>query len=73
MSSVADRLRHDDAEAMARLTASERLALALALGEADVDAYCRSHGVERQSAIRVFERQRQRGRIASRCMSGIIG
>jgi hypothetical protein len=70
---VADRLRQEDAEAMARLSPSERLALALALGEADGDAYCRTHGVERHSAIRVFERQRQRGRLASRCMSAIIG
>jgi hypothetical protein len=47
--------------------------LAFALGEADIDAYARSHGVDRQTAIRIFERQRQNGRNPSRCMNAIIG
>jgi hypothetical protein len=73
MASVADQLRQEDAESLARLSASERIELAFALGEADVDAYCRNHGVDRRDAIRVFQRQRQRGRNPSRCMIAIIG
>jgi len=73
MRSVADRLRRDDAEFLARLTASERLELVFALGEADVAAYCLSHGVDRRTAIRIFERQRQKGRNPSQCMNAIIG
>ena len=73
MASVADQLRREGAESLARLSAGERLELAFALGDADVDAYCRSHGVERRTAIRIFERQRQNGRNPSRCMNAIIG
>jgi hypothetical protein len=73
MRSVADKLRRDHAEALARLSAGARLELALALGDADIDAYCRSHGVDQCTAIRIFERQRQRGRNPSPCMMAIIG
>jgi hypothetical protein len=73
MASVADQLRREDAERLARLSAGQRLELAFALGDADADAYCRSHGVDRRAAIRVFQRQRQRGRNPSRCMIAIIG
>jgi hypothetical protein len=73
VTSVAERLRQEDAESLARLSPGERLELAFALGEADADAYCRSHQVDRRAAIRVFQRQRQRGRNPSRCMIAIIG
>lgn len=73
MRSVADELRRQDAAALARLSADERLALAFALGDADVDAYCRTHGVTGAEAARHFERQRQKGRTPSRCMTEIIG
>lgn len=58
---------------MARLSPCERLELALALGERDLDAYCRSHGVDRGTAMRIFERQRQAGRTPSRCMTEVAG
>jgi hypothetical protein len=38
-----------------------------------VEAYCRTHGVDPRTAIRIFERQRQVGRTPSRCMLEIIG
>jgi hypothetical protein len=73
MRSVADELRRQDAAALARLTANERLALAFALGDADIDAYCRTHGVTSAEAAKHFERQRQNGRTPSQCMTTIIG
>ncbi|MBV8203318.1 MAG: hypothetical protein JOZ15_22110 [Acidobacteria bacterium] len=73
MGSIGDSLRREDLEAAARMSPAERLELALALGRRDVEAYCRSHGVDPRTAIRVFERQRQAGRTASRCMMEIIG
>lgn len=73
MRSVADSLRREDREAALRLSPTERLELALALGRRDVEAYCQSHGIDPRTAIRLFQRQRQAGRTPSRCMTEIIG
>jgi hypothetical protein len=73
MRSVADALRREAVESAARMSPTERLELALALGRRDVEAYSRSHGVDPRTAIRIFERQRQAGRTVSRCMLEIIG
>ena len=73
MRSGADALRREAVESVARMSPTERLELALALGRRDVDAYSRSHGVDPRTAIRIFERQRQAGRTVSRCMMEIIG
>jgi hypothetical protein len=73
MRSVADSLRREDVESAARMSPVQRLELALALGRRDVEAYCRSHGGDPRSAIRIFERQRQAGRTRSRCMLEIVG
>lgn len=57
MRSVADALRREAVESAARMSPTERLELALALGRRDVEAYSRSHGVDPRTAIRIFERQ----------------
>jgi hypothetical protein len=62
MHSVADDLRHERMQALASLTVSERIELALRLGEDDVRLYCQVHQVDQQVARRVFARAKAAGR-----------
>ena len=68
MKSVADRLRAEDRQRLLRLSPAERVALALALGERDLETYRRARGLSRRDAQRLLERQRQHGRRPSRCL-----
>jgi hypothetical protein len=72
MKSVADALRREDREATLALTAAERVALALRLGERDLDAFQRAAGLSRDEAVRVLERRRQAGRRRSVCLESMI-
>jgi hypothetical protein len=72
MASVADELRRIDREALARLSGEERIALALALGDTDVEALQQARGIDRETAVRVIRRQRQAGRQPSACMSALL-
>ena len=65
MKSVLDRLRDEDRGAVLALTAAERVALALALGERDLEAFRRARGLSRVDAARILDRQKQYGRRAS--------
>lgn len=67
MRSVADGLREDTRRRVAALSPSERVALALALGEADVRLYAATNGVSRIEARRRLRAGRQVGRLKSRC------
>ena len=75
MRSVADLLRAGDREAVLALTADERVRLALALGERDLQAFRLAHDppLTREEATRRLERQRQRGRRPCRCIEELIG
>jgi len=73
MKSVLDRLRDEDREALLALTPTQRVTLALALGERDLEAFRRAHGLSRDEAARILERQRQQGRRASACLAALIG
>jgi hypothetical protein len=73
MRSVADDLRQRDREAVLKLSPEERIALALRLGDEDLELFCRAQGLDRSEAIRVLQRRRQAGRRPSRCMTEIIG
>jgi len=75
MRSVADLLRAEDREAVLALTADERVRLALALGERDLEAFRLSHDppLARDEAVRRLERARQRGRRPCRCIEELIG
>ncbi|HVT57141.1 MAG TPA: hypothetical protein VHR45_01970 [Thermoanaerobaculia bacterium] len=73
MRSVVEELRVADREMIARLSPGERVALALRLGDADLDALCRARRIDRATAIRLLERQRQTDRTPSACMSAMIG
>ena len=70
MRSVADELRQRDREDLAQRSPSERVLLALALGDQDVETFRQAHGVDETSARRELERRRQHGRTPSRCAEG---
>jgi hypothetical protein len=69
--SVADRLREEDRRTVLAMTPAERVRLALALGERDIETYRLSHDppLSRDEARRRLGRQRQIGRRPSRSMS----
>lgn len=69
MRSVADEVRERDRRDVARLSVDERIALALRLGELDLELYCGSRGLDRGSGLRRLRQQRQQGRVFSACMS----
>ena len=71
--SVAEDLRKSDREAVLKLSIEERVELALRLGDEDLDLFCRTQGLDRETAVRVLQRRRQAGRRPSRCMTEIIG
>lgn len=73
MRSVADDLRDELQEEVANLSFEERMALCLRLGERGLELFRQASGLDRESAIRELERQRQAGRTPSKCMSEIIG
>jgi hypothetical protein len=66
MRSVADGLRLDLANAVARLPVSARIALALRLGDQDVALYRAAHGVSEAAGRRTLSRARGVGRLPSR-------
>ncbi len=73
MRSVADEFREKDREAVLKLSVKERIELALQLGDEDLDLYCRTQGLDRETAIRLLQRRRQAGRRPSKCITEIIG
>jgi hypothetical protein len=65
MRSVAGDLRRESLQRLALLTAEERVALALRLGEEDVALYCSVHGTSEQEAGAMLARARAAGRVPS--------
>ena len=51
MSRVADQLRDQQRERLARMTADERVREALALGQRDIATHAAAHGLDRQEAV----------------------
>jgi hypothetical protein len=62
MRSVADELREEQRRELLALTASERVALALELGERALAIFQSASGLSREEALRELERRRQHGR-----------
>ena len=58
-----------DRAAVGRLTAQERVELALRLGEQDLELFCAARQLDRATGLRLLRRQRQEGRVPSLCMS----
>lgn len=65
MQSVADDLRRDTAARVGQLSVQERIALALSLGDADLDLYIKASGKHRHEALRDLRAQRDRLRAPS--------
>lgn len=68
-SKVAEQLRQEQIEAIRQMTPSERVALALELGERDLEAYMAVQKSDRETAVRAIQREHQNGRRPSRCMT----
>lgn len=60
-------------EDLSHLSFKERLERVFQLGELKLEAFQKEHGVDRETAIRELQRQRQAGRTPSKCMSDLIG
>ena len=75
MRSVADELRVEDRERVLAMTPAERVALALALGDRDLEIFraAQQPGLSREEAARILDRQRHAGRGRSRCLEELIG
>jgi hypothetical protein len=75
MHSVADELRAEEREALLALSPSERVALALALGERDLETFrlAQRPALNRDEAIQRLDRRRQASRRASACVESLIG
>jgi len=56
-----------------RLPLEERMALVLRLGERGLEMFRQANGLDRETAVRELQRQRQAGRTPSKCMSELIG
>lgn len=67
-SQVAEQLRQEQREQIRRMTPSQRVALALALGEPGLRIYMAGQRTDRASAARAIRKSRQIGRRYSRCM-----
>ena len=68
-SKVAEELRHEQIEDMRRLSIAVRVALALALGQRDLEVFMAFQKVDRETAIQAIQREHQLGRRFSRCMN----
>jgi hypothetical protein len=75
MRSIVASLRQEDRAALAGLTDAERVALALALGQRDVETFrlAQHPPLSRAEAVRALERRRQAGRRRSACLEELIG
>ena len=68
-------LRAEDRAAIEALSPGERVALALALGQRDIEVFrlAQEPPLDPAAAARVLERRRQAGRRPSRCIEELIG
>ncbi len=66
MRSLADGFRTESARAVAKLPVSERVALALRLGDRDAALYRTAHGISDSDARRALASARNVGRASSR-------
>ena len=73
MKSVASALRERTAADVRRLTPAERVELAFRLGDAAIESFRATHGLDRRTAIRLLERRRQATRRPSACLDRLIG
>ena len=75
MRSVADQLQADERAAVARLSPSQRVTLALELGARDLERFrlAQDPALDPGAAARELERRRQARRRPCRCLMELIG
>jgi hypothetical protein len=73
VSTVAETLHEDSRARLRGMTAAERLAEALELGQRAISAYAAAHQVHPEEARRELERAAQAGRRPSRVMRDLAG
>ena len=73
MSTVAERLCEESRARLRAMTAAERLAEALLLGQRAISSYAAAHRLDRDVARRELERLAQAGRRPSRVMRDLAG
>jgi hypothetical protein len=69
--SVAEALRRRTLAEVLEMTSAARIALALSLGDDDLDLFARTNGLAREEARRRLRAQRQVGRVPS--VTGALG
>jgi hypothetical protein len=67
-SRVADETRRDQQQRAAGMSAADRLATALAMGERAISDYMKNFRVSRATAVRILRRAGQAGRRYSACL-----
>jgi len=67
-SKLADEVREDQARRALEMSAGERVAAALALGQRAVRDYMANFGVDRREAVRALRRAGRAGRRYSACL-----
>jgi hypothetical protein len=67
--SVATTLRAASLARILDMPVAERIALALAIGDDDLDLFVRASGLDRAEALRRLRAGRRQGRLPSRCAS----
>jgi len=70
--SAADALRNDERKRVAALSASDRVELAVRLGERDLKLYAQSQGVVLEAARREMDLRRQARRRKSACIEALL-
>lgn len=72
-SKVAEEVRRAQLRDVMSMTPSERVALALELGDEAVETFAAARGISQEEARRILQRERQRGRRFSRCIEEMDG
>jgi len=67
-SKVAEELRQEQTREVLTMTPAERVELAFALGERDLEFFMAANRLSREEALAQIERSRQAGRRYSRCI-----
>jgi hypothetical protein len=70
--STADSLRETERRRVAALSASDRVELALQLGERDLTLYSQSHDISLNEARREMDQRRQARRRKSACIEALL-
>jgi hypothetical protein len=72
-SKIAEELRRETDEAVRQMTAGERMALALRLGDEAIETFAAARGITHDEARRLLQKEKRHGRRYSRCIEELDG